>query len=99
MKCNMTIKQAFELGFAKAAMNANMSPLGASNVPPPPQQAAPAPAQPQQPQMQPITQGGQPQPPQGNQMFYQLLSQFKQQNAPPPAPPAVPNMHNRPFVG
>ena len=95
---NITQRQAFLQGFFKAAATQTQIPsVGAPNM------AAPQPGQTVQPQPgqqgAPGQMGGQPQAqakPPGNQLFYQLLAQFKQQNPMPQVPQAVHNMHMQP---
>jgi hypothetical protein len=94
---NMTIEDAYINGFIKAALGeggqipalgamSNMSqPNPAMNQPGP---QATRPAQPSQPQNQ---SGAQQLP------FYQLLSQFRQQNPMSQVPGVVPNLNNKPF--
>lgn len=95
------IQHAFLSGFLKAAVAgagpAPIPPLGAPNQQQPQPQPMPQGAQPpQMPQQGGITPMQQPQQAGGNKMFYQLLSQLKQQNPVPQVPQAVPNQHLQP---
>jgi hypothetical protein len=94
------LQEAFLNGFIKAAAGAGpapMPPLGSPNQQPGQPQPMPQQGQPaQMPQQGGITPMQQPQQAGGNKMFYQLLSQFKQQNPVPQAPQAVPNQHLQP---
>lgn len=95
---NKKAEEAFINGFIKAALGAGPQPIAPLGAPSQPPQPMPAPQPGGQPQPMPQQGMGGMQPPQAkvNPMFYQLLSQFKQQNPVPQVPPPVTNQHLQP---